>query len=375
MKGLRFLAPLALAVASSSCSLLLDWDELQGGTPGTGGIGASGASGSGGSNTGGTGGAGIPLDEAPAAIADALCEKLETCVGAAAMELLFYDEECRVAGSKLLENTVVATIDETGSDYDPASVPACVEAFEALDCEGVSLTFPEECKQILGGLKADGEPCVRSLECEAGLYCTTGSCPGTCSVPIAQGSPCALGDSCADGLTCFQGVCEPLGKENEECGGTVRPACLTGLFCGGADDAAMTPGMCIRTTDVFVLTQNAICSVSNPPSLCKEGLSCPVIGLPSRCLPRVESGGVCQLAVPDMCPEGEYCNAGSCAPLPGAGDNCAVGIILKPTCQAYLRCIDGKCRRLGDIGNTCLVGGECYSGTCFDGECVAPRCQ
>ncbi len=92
------------------------------------------------------------------------------------------------------------------------------------------------------------------------------------------------------------------------------------------------------------------------------------------------SGGGCTLAVPDMCPSGEYCQLGApsqCTALPKNGEPCAGGLILKPNCQAYNRCVNGTCRAMGINGNTCVDDKECYSGFCDSaagGFCAPPHC-
>ena len=239
------------------------------------------------------------------------------------------------------------------------------------------MAFPEACKQALGGLLAEGEACAHSLECEAGLYCSADACPGTCSAPLENGDACGETDVCAPGLTCFDGVCTPLGAEGDECGADALPGCVTGFVCLNEDRDMMTPGTCFSATDVFVASEGQSCNLGRTPTLCREGLSCPLV-LGATCQEPVESGAACELAVPDMCPEGEYCSFGnpSCLPLPGNGEACAPGISLKPRCKAYLRCVNEVCRRLGDNGDACGAGAECYSGVCGDdGECVASMCQ
>ncbi|HEV8246893.1 MAG TPA: hypothetical protein VGP93_14040, partial [Polyangiaceae bacterium] len=165
-------------------------------------------------------------------------------------------------------------------------------------------------------------------------------------------------------------------KEGEACGGDVLPGCLTGLLCFGDDKSKMQTGKCFPAKDLFVGSEGQPCTFfGDTPLLCKTDNSCPLISFTPMCLARVASGGACQLAIPDMCPEGEYCNSGTCAPLPGAGEPCAGGVVLKPPCSAYMRCVSGTCRLLGDNGNTCAVAGECYSGVCDAGRCAAPLCQ
>jgi hypothetical protein len=396
-----------LGSASSACSFILDFDELQSGDEaGSGGIGGVGGGsgvggssetgGSAGATDGGTGGdaggvggsggsgggaAGIPLDEAAEALSQALCDKLVDCVGSAALGLLFFDEDCKETTTRVVENTMVAGIQqaEASSDlsYDEAALPGCLEAFAQLSCEDVAVGFPEECKAALDGLVGEGEPCSQSLECDEGLYCDLSTCPGTCRQPLAAEEACGATDTCAPGLTCFQERCAPLGREGEACGGGVLPECLIGLLCVGDNEADAEPGSCFPAKDLFVLSANQPCSIAtDPPALCRQGASCPV-ELAPVCQATAEPGGACRLALPDMCPTGEYCNLGTslCTALPGPGEACAAGSLTKPGCAAYLRCVNNQCRPLGDNDDPCASNDECYSGYCATARCAAPLCQ
>src|SRR5690606_38687655 len=249
--------------------------------------------------------------------------------------------------------------------------------FSELSCEDVAVGFPEECKAALDGLVGEGQPCGQSLECEEGLYCDISSCPGTCRQPLPADAACGPTDTCGPGLTCFQEVCTPLGREGEACGGGVAPECLIGLLCVGDDEANAETGSCFPAKDLFVLAPSLPCSIgTDPPALCREGASCPV-ELAPVCQPTAESGGTCRLALPDMCPSGEYCNLATnqCAPLPGPGEACAAGSLTKPGCAAYLRCINNQCRPLGDNDDPCAANEECYSGYCANARCAAPLCR
>ncbi|HEV8245022.1 MAG TPA: hypothetical protein VGP93_04615, partial [Polyangiaceae bacterium] len=235
MGRFRLLALLSVVLSASSCAFLLDFDELQKGgaggadagpdggaagmSAGSGGQAGSSAGATAGGEGGAAGAAGVPLDQAASVVADALCTKLDECFGSAALELVFFDEECQTVETSVLENTTVANVtlsEQNGTlDYDPSALPGCIDAVATLDCEALSVSFPEECKQALGGLQQEGKACEHSLECEAGLYCNTQVCPGTCSKPLAADAPCTELDTCAPGLTCFQSACAALGKEGE----------------------------------------------------------------------------------------------------------------------------------------------------------------
>ncbi len=390
MLELRLPALLALGLSLSSCALLLDFDELQKGGAGGAGAGAAASGGSttsagaGGGSSGSSGssgmggGAGVPLDSVATVLANQVCAKAAACYGKAALELVFFDEHCETTMKSALENTIIANVElsvQAGTlTYDGSALPTCLMEFAALACQDVAIAFPEGCKQALSGLQPAGAACNHSLECDTGLYCELNACPGTCAAPLAEGAPCGDTDTCESGLTCFQGACAPLGSAGDDCGADLLPGCLTGMLCVGENKDMMMPGKCFETLDLFIANEGQGCNFGGTPTLCDEGLSCPVFALAPKCQPIAPSGGTCELAVPDMCPEGEYCNAGVCTALPRAGEQCAISIV-KPGCEAYARCVSGNCRKLGDNGNTCVQPGECYSADCQGGECVAPSCQ
>jgi hypothetical protein len=382
MDSARVLTALVIGALLSSCVFLRDFDELQGGAAevGAGGSAAEGAQSPAESaataGSSGAPGGGIPIEQAPAAVADVLCETMLACLGSAALELVFYDEDCKAIVERLLANTVVAQVEQSEADdtlhYDATALPACIEAIGSLPCDEVSVAFPEACKQALGGPQTEGGPCAHGLECEVGLYCDASAC--LCRAFLQQGAACGATDTCAPGLTCFQESCMPLGTVGDDCGGGVLPGCLTGLLCLGANESAGETGTCFETADLFVLSEGQNCNVfANPPSLCVEGLSCVAGLLGGTCVEQAPSGGACQAAVPDMCPAGERCADGTCTPLPAPGEPCV--LLSYPQCQAYSRCVNGTCRRLGDNGNTCVQPAECYSQVCEAGLCVAPRCN
>ncbi len=389
MLDVRLPALLALGLSVSSCALLLDFDELQeggGAGAGTMGGGNGGNAGSAGSMTagGGSGGSGggagsVSLASVSQTLAAAVCEKAQSCYGNAALELVFFDEDCTTTMQSLLENTFVANVQESVQagtlEYDGSAVPGCLQEFAALDCEDVTIAFPEGCKQALSGLQPVGGACNHSLECDVGLYCDNKSCPGTCAAPLTEGTPCADGDTCADGLTCFQGACAALGHQGDECGADLWPGCLTGMLCVGDNKDMMMPGKCYETVALFSANTDQSCNFGGTPTLCVENNSCPVFQLVPKCVMKAPAGGPCELAVPDMCREGEYCNAGTCTPLPKAGEPCATGIIIKPACEAYSRCVNGTCIKLDNNGSSCTQPGECYSGKCAGSECVPPGCE
>jgi hypothetical protein len=377
----RFAFSLLLALASTSCAFLLDFDEVQteasGGTAGS----ASSSGGSAGAAEGGAAGSpedeGIPLAEVAGVLADALCTKVQSCVQDAAMVLLFNEEDCTELVTKVLENSTVANIaaaDEAGTlSYDGTKLTACLEAYQALACDDVIVDFPEECKAALGSSVAEGEACRHHVECEAGLYCAGATCPGTCAAFLSEGADCSEGDVCERGLTCFQETCQPLGREDGECGGGIFPDCVIGQFCAGENLDEATPGKCYPVEQVFSAGKGQVCNpLGSPPTLCEAGYSCPILN--PTCRGPAERDGACEiLAIPDYCPEGQSCRDGFCTDLPGNGEACRAATAGKGACQAGQRCVNNVCRKLDANGASCAEAAECFSSFCNEeGDCSVP---
>jgi hypothetical protein len=356
---------------------LLDFDDVQ--SESSGGSAGSSA-GSGGAGEAGAAGApeeGIPLDRAASALADALCTKVRSCVKDAAMVLLFNEEDCTELVTGVLENSTVANIaasDAAGTlSYDGAELPACLDAYQSLACDDVIVDFPESCKAALGSALEEGEACRHSLECEQGFYCAGGACPGTCTAFLAEGESCTENDVCASGLTCFQGACQPLGREDDDCGGGLFPDCVIGQFCAGENLNEATPGKCYPVESVFSAKERQACNpLGSPPTLCDAGLSCPLLN--PFCRGPAEPGAACEvLAIPDYCPEGQSCREGVCTKLPANGEPCRASTAGKGACQAGLRCVNNVCRKLNANGAGCAEAAECFSAHCDEaGDCSVP---
>ena len=102
------------------------------------------------------------------------------------------------------------------------------------------------------------------------------------------------------------------------------------------------------------------------------------------CQPRVKSGAACTYSTPDACPDREYCHitsevgvkpaTGTCAPLPGLGEECRYGALNLAPCGDGQFCdLDTKlCAESKHLGATCSGDQACYNGRCSaEGKCVA----
>ncbi len=424
-------AGLVGAMCCASCAFLLDTDELKEGTGGgatdggvggqsgggtggggpEGGLGGSGGAGGGGgasgtggaaggggdagsAGAGGSGGSEVPIEDAPAIMAQATCDALAECLGPGGMAFVFSDEDCVELFTRTYDEGIRVPFEDSmaagHATYHADLMPACVAAYEAMTCEETD-TFPEACQAALEGLVPSGGDCASSWECEGSLYCATDQgCPGTCKAPIGEGQACEETDVCDAGLACFAGTCSPKQQKNDPCG-ELLPPCEPGLLCLGEDKTNLKPGTCVAVADAFVKAQATPCELASL-SFCKPGLHCAfdnviaLLAVQGECVPPSQVGGSCKTSLPDPCPSGAYCKAswvstsGVCALLPGDGEPCATGWVLKNPCKPYHRCIETGpttkvCKAMASVGEPCEDDAMCYTGAC-DSVCVPPNsCQ
>lgn len=324
-------------------------------------------------------------------MAEATCDALAECLGPGGMAFVFSDEDCVDLFTRSYDDSIrVPFEDSVGAGraaYHADLMPACVAAYESMACDETD-TFPEVCQDALEGLVPASGECASSWECEGSLYCATDQgCPGTCQAPLEAGQACEETDVCAAGLACFAGKCEPKQKQNEDCG-ELFPPCEPGLLCLGEDKAKVTPGTCVAVVDAFVKAQGTPCDLATL-AFCKPGLHCAfdnvlnLAAVKGNCVVPSPIGGDCKTSLPDPCPVGAYCRAswiattGICALLPGDGEPCATGWVLKNPCQPYHRCIETGpatkvCKAMAYLGEPCEDDAMCYTGAC-DSVCVPPN--
>jgi hypothetical protein len=373
---------LFLATATTSCSFLLDFNELEG----TGGSG---------------GGSSIALLDLPDALAGALCDRLTRCAGDAAVELFLGEDDCKFLFSSVFHDSLFVGMPDLPPEtfsYHPELAQQCVDAMRNQACT-TFFDLPIECKNALDGLIGEGGQCTHPAQCSRGLYCNiTGPCPGVCTKKPGEAEPCAAGKTCLEGLNCEkidqQDTCvKPITQQDATCGGGSLPHCEFDMYCLGATDTVT--GKCVLSSDLFtVKITGSACSVKSGP-LCAAGFSCQVndvaelgAGLNGTCEKEVAKGAPCKLALPDECSAGQYCNIpdvtkgidGTCTDLPGTGQPCANHAYFAPDCAKATHCDQpsslGTCRSVVTLGNACVDNSGCYSSYCQTGVCAPPNfCQ
>ncbi len=339
------------------------------------------------------GGGSTSLDDAPAAVAESICNPLEDCLGQLT-EIFLGGQSCVDALEPGLSNASAPlwqeSIDAGRLAFDGAKLSDCIEATTRLGCEALRSRDIPACEEAFEGLVEPGGACVAEVDCAGEAYCALdAACPGVCTLRVGGGESCTADAECQSGFGCSGGTCVTPAGVGESCGGGSAVTCEDGLLCAGEGETE--PGTCKAFDAVFVQPLGESCNlVDGLDPLCEPGLSCVVedfdfatMEVIQVCAAPSSSGGACNLGFPEVCPVGEYCNAdpmtgvfeGDCVPLPTSGEPCRqVDEGLGQPCAPAHACVGDTCQALQANGASCSDDGECYSGYCDGALCAAPDC-
>ncbi len=219
--------------------------------------------------------------------------------------------------------------------FDALAAARCADAADKTRraMKGVHLATPDidevaECRAVVAGKQADGQPCRSTLECKDPLTCigAKGKKEGTCkAVPTKAGEPC-------DGTVWRH---HDLGH---------RHRCGPGLACD-TPDMKVTNAVC-RTA----VANGGACVESDE---CEEGLSCHAAKCTSG--PPADVGGACDDDADD-CKDGLYCKRdkgkkeGQCAAKKAAGQPCADVFECRGECRKPAGKPDGTCAAICGSG-------------------------
>ena len=326
--------------------------------------------------------AGPSIDELPAKLAEVVCGVAARCLGPS-LPLFLRGEDCVTLNTRTIADGDIGAskrlVAEGKLVYDATKVQGCLDAYKAGGCAQLENRAPDACHAVFSGKVAPGSPCGAGPECEQGSFCQAGAgCPGTCATRKAAGLACVSDDACVDGLACVRGVCAARVGDGAACSDS-GAACKSELLCIEKNDAKV--GVCRSPTTVFVATNGTACDLSKGP-YCAIGSVCQLdtisgSGATFVCTPPVASGAKCKVAVPDACPESEYCavdfNAkppileATCTKRPTAGESCALS---SARCAPYQVCEKGVCREKQRLGGACESAQGCYSKICKGGVCA-----
>jgi hypothetical protein len=331
-------------------------------------------------DAGGSGDNTVKLTDLPRLIAGATCDALEDCLGS--KELLadtLGGRDCAQLNENLLLSSPLrylsASVDAGLVLFRPEEAETCFSDLRALSCDARSNRWPASCKLMLIGTADAGESCTINQDCSGKAFCDLGSlesCPGTCVPLQTKGMTCNHNDDdqCEDGLVCFRGHCEALGKSGDDCDDTL-PRCAPGLVC--PDPAG---SKCAAIPTIYFRKLDEACEIG--VELCEPALVCEsVSGTMGVCKHTVAKGASCKRADPNQCPLDQYCDAtsagmsGTCQDRPADGVACLTN--RAQSCADGHICIDGTCRALAGVDDSCETAAQCYSGVCSDtGKCAGP---
>jgi len=337
---------------------------------------------------------------------------LEACAVATCERLCFNDAPCL----RGLDTDMLSPSGSVKGSLAPASPCVSGDQCDSGVCGGCEPGYcysplcSRACSRLvpLGGSCAllPGEPvgtpvCARGSQCRAGTCVATGQPDGASCVWYYGSEGCQ--HRCLEPDYHSPGVCAPLGKVGEWCGGAnYAPECEPGLYCqfpdytcarflddGQACDPA-GPARCRH------LCLDTVCGLApyghGVGERCYEGIGC----LPElecfggRCtVPKVPDpgppgpdlglsrGAACQIGGLAQCPDDQLCwttcdtpgcipgDQGHCVDAPGAGEPC----LDFSTCGAGLECYGGRCLAPSGEGGPCPCRVEAVCGP--DGVCVA----
>lgn len=340
---------------------------------------------------GGGGGGGLAIEDVPANSASVICDTVFGCLGPYG-SLFGTEPACLTLYEQGITNGDYqrwqAVIAAGTATYDAEAAQRCADATSATGCQLLQSGTAAECADVWTGTRALGATCSMDIECVGEAYCNGADCPGTpgvCTMRSPGGGSCNSNNECETGLACEGRTCVvPTGHSGGACDS--QDECPLDEQCVGATDTAS--GLCRDRASLMTAALGEPCQLQGEMViLCQAGGSCAVTGfeLPMsavfECLAPVATGASCNAAVPEMCPENQYCEGanpfmlafdGTCAPLPGAGADCAT-TLFGERCLAGLACVDGRCVQPQANGGACAGDGECYSGRCRGGACVAPE--
>jgi hypothetical protein len=269
-----------------------------------------------------SGGPPVNAAQACADVADALCQKLDSCTAFLIQDVYGDVNTCSVRVAASCQNGLAAT----GTGLTPALYESCVKQIPGATCDDVlDNNVPSVCQAAKGQL-ANGTTCGDSSQCQS-TYCNLGK-DGACGAcGPSRGDPgaaCNRDDDCSYGSTCSDsGTCVTPVATGGTCDTThpCRPtlACKAGV-CAAPDEAgaACTTGTCDNLAGLYCGVQaHPVCTMI---ALATAGQPCGVV-----------NGGL------TACSVGGACNGGTCQAY--AADGTACDDTTGPPCLAPAVCV------------------------------------
>ncbi len=373
-------------------------DAGAGATEATGGAeagtaaGGTKSGGAGSSSNGGKPATGGVLADWPADYAAALCQLLERCWPSFTVSIPAGDS-CEASLERSLRQGTLAQLEtaiaEGRVEHHPEKVQGCLALIADVSCEAGLTSDLDACAEVFIGQLKTGDRCTLDAECGGGQCLVDGSCPGTCGPLFKENEACSGSNRCEAGLTCMLGsdqlgVCTKQAAAGASCSSSIP--CTSFYVCSGLDSAdPQATGSCEPREMIYSGALHDACSLGTD-ALCDVGLSC-VLAEQGReivgsCEEQVAAGAACQYAIPDQCPQGQYCRiadteamplVGTCTSSPKLGEECAYARLLTAPCAPEQHCsaTTKKCEPSYYLGEACAADEDCLSYHCVEQKCVA----
>jgi hypothetical protein len=275
-------------------------------------------------------------EEVPAAFLTAACQRAAACATQPDLETCM-----AIASLPSGLATGLASLRAGRAVYHADQMRECLARLAVASCStGEFLEIGDICSSSFEGIVPPWAPCVTSADCRTGecegIGCTESCCMGTCGPPPLHQTPpggaCATDGDCVVGSICaLAGTCVTPVGEGESCAATT--VCGAYLSC--------TAGVCTRPAG-----RGASCDLRLGFFACdRTDDYCDPAAL--TCVPRRTDGESCQAddttGIVGTCVRADWCDAGTCRPLPVVGEACANSVF----CLSSLLCnpSTGLCQR------------------------------
>jgi len=338
------------------------------------------ACGSSGKGSGSSSDAGTSVASACADIAQAQCEKRDSCsLGSFSNNYAYGSEtDCEARVVK----PCVSSLSAQGTGQSPGNIENCVALYTNYSCTAYRDNDPSGACLPPAGSRQTGAACGANGQC-ASTYCHIAqyeTC-GVCADLPQEGATCEYGGDCGRNMACAI----PSGANTGKCAAPVASAgtCLTGsspcqagFACVNDNETNGTTGTCQPQAS----TVGAACDRSR-----KTAANCDFeFGL--TCIPTAAGSGVGTCQAMSLVAAGHTCGIMGSAPVTGEAVCNAGGQCVKVnttddtgTCVAAAR-DEAACNSDSTIGPPCLPPAKCVSPTAGStaGTCVVPdatQCQ
>jgi hypothetical protein len=301
------------------------------------------SAGSGVEAAGGGGGSEGTLEEACAAVDEALCNKYAECVPEV-LALYYVDLETCIA---VADRGCIAAADLPGIAYTAAAIFPCADAYANASCERLfadSTPIPA-CDGVFTGTLPADSPCAANAQC-ASAECVART-PDGCGVCSTEG---VAGDDCTiDTVTCAEGLfCDAAGSC--EANLALGQPCVDGDVCAGANGCVagtcgprLGVGGACASNDECDLGQDLLCS--GLTNTCEVFGGYPLAGAAEMC--GYDAGAMTYT----LCTaDAHWCH------LIGAVGTCVADLDDGQPCDADLQA--------AEMAQQCQAGSACLSGIC-----------